>query len=102
MNSLQNAAYDVFIREGGVKHSPDYSSFENVVSSVDKLGKDLLTSDRNPFACYNLTPQQRVEATKQNIGYVISDLVALAVQQNIDIEDTLIDSLEDYRKFTMP
>jgi hypothetical protein len=102
MKSLQNAAYEVFVRGCGVERTAGYSAFENVVSSVDKLGKDLLTSDHNPFACYNLTPQERIEATKRNIRYVISDLVALAVQQNIDMKEVLVEAVEASLKHNNP
>jgi hypothetical protein len=94
MKSLQNAAYEVFVRGCGVERTADYSAFENVVMSVDKLGKDLLTTDRSSFACYNLTPQERIEATKRNIGYVISDLTVLAAQQNIDMKTILTQAIE--------
>jgi|GEM_PF-4200499 len=70
MRKLQNVAYEIFVRDYGVNGSAELSNFLDVVSAVDKLGKDLLIS--NPF--FTPSQQERKEYLKRNIDAVISAL----------------------------
>ena len=93
---LHNMAYDLFIKEYGVKFSKVYSSFENVVKNVDILGKDLFIDSTSPYGGLLTVPCK--DTLKSNIGLVISSLIALAEQQNVSIEDKLVEALEKCKK----
>lgn len=90
---LHSAAYNIFVEGYRIKNSEEYSKFENMVYYVDRLGKDLLLKREDLYLSDN-SP----EALKRNIANVISALIVLANQQNVDMEETLVEVLEKYRK----
>ena len=92
---LHNAAYDLFVREYGIKNSVEYGKFEEVVKCLDILGKDLLGIGV-PFS----NPESHAKVLKANIRLTIFALINLANQQKLNIEDTLVEALEEYKNVT--
>jgi len=93
MGKLQNAAYQIFIEDRGINYSPEFSSYDNVVHYVDYLGEVLLTRAPSDYS----SPDEHAEMVKKSIGYVISALIELAGQQNLNMEDMLVEVLEKYK-----
>jgi hypothetical protein len=80
LGKLQNAAYDIFVREYGVGDTAEYSKYEDVIKRLDKLGNDLLGIGP-PFP----TSTSRNKMLETHIGLVISALIELANQHNLDM-----------------
>ena len=82
MAKLQNAAFEIFVKEYEVENRATYAKFEDVVYHIDTLGKDLLLNECQGGLS---TEEVRLEMLETNIENVLSALSSLAKHCNLDI-----------------
>lgn len=88
MAKLHNLAFDIFVKGHGIDTTGHYSKFENIVYWLDKLGNDLLVCDLFE------TEVDRLKVLENNIGAVISSLVVLAKECDVDMERIRAETME--------